>query len=186
MNRFFALVAVAPLFVLAACSASTGSPDGTDTTGEDLKAKHCGGIAGLPCADGYTCDFGANAHIPDATGTCKKDPAASTTHICGGIAGLSCPSGFSCQMSTPHHPDQSGACVKDAAVHMCGGLAGLSCPTGFDCQMPDAHVADQAGTCVKSAPSMCGGFAGLTCPSGFDCVMATPHHPDQSGTCVAK
>ncbi len=145
MNRFFALAALIPALALAACSADAGgSSDPSEATAQDLKAKTCGGLAGLACPSGYECDFGANAHIPDATGTCKK---AATPKACGGFAGLTCPGGFTCEMPTPSHPDQLGRCVKDSPA-MCGGLAGLACPSGFACVMPTPHHPDQSGSCV--------------------------------------
>jgi hypothetical protein len=148
MNRksfISAVLSIAPLFLVAACS---GAPDGTgstDSTEADLKAKVCGGMAGLTCPDGYSCEF-PKSHIPDQTGTCKKTPAQ---HTCGGIAGLACPSGYACEMSEPHYPDQSGTCAKDPTGQTCGGFGGIACPSGFVCEMSLPLHPDQSGTCAS-------------------------------------
>ena len=144
MNRILAFFSVAPLLLVAACSGAPDSAGSSDSTEADLKSKVCGGIAGLSCPTGYSCEFPANAH-PDETGTCKKTPAHKA---CGGIAGLTCPSGYSCDMPEPHYPDQSGSCVKDPTGQMCGGFAGIACPSGFECQMSTPHHPDQAGSCA--------------------------------------
>jgi len=171
MNRILAFFSVAPLLLVAACSGAPDSAGSSDSTEADLKSKVCGGIAGLSCPTGYSCEFPANAH-PDETGTCKKTPAHKA---------------YSCDMPEPHYPDQSGSCVKDPTGQMCGGFAGIACPSGFVCQMSGASHPDQSGTCAKDATGqMCGGFAGIACPSGFECQMSTPHHPDQAGSCAAK
>jgi len=179
-NRLIALLGIAPMFLAIACSGSPDSSSTTDSSENDLKAKVCGGFAGLTCPSGYSCDFGPGPMHPDQSGHCKKDAAPT----CGGIAGLACPDGFECEMPKDFVPDQAGTCKKLAT---CGGIAGLTCPNGYTCEMPDNFVPDQAGVCKKSAPMPCGGFAGLTCPKGFACDMGPgPMHPDQSGTCVAE
>ncbi len=148
MNRILAFFSAAPLLLVVACSGSPdGNTDSTDATEADLKAKVCGGIVGLGCPTGYTCEFPkGSSHVADQSGTCKKTPVQ---HTCGGIVGLVCPSGFSCNMPTPHYPDQAGSCVKDAAGQMCGGFVGLACPSGFVCELPTPHHPDQSGSCVS-------------------------------------
>lgn len=147
MSRILAFFSVAPLLLVAACSGAPNS-DGSDTTEDDLKTKTCGGVAGVTCSKGYSCEFPqGTAAYPDQTGTCKKNP---TVHHCGGIAGLVCPSGLACSMPEGAVPDQQGTCVKDVTGQMCGGFAGIACPSGFACVMPktaaSAHP-DASGTC---------------------------------------
>ncbi len=45
------------------------APTGTTTSGLS-----CGGIAGLTCPAGYTCDMGGRSTMPDAMGTCVARP----------------------------------------------------------------------------------------------------------------
>jgi hypothetical protein len=145
-SRLFAFLGIAPMFFALACS---GSPDSgsSDSTEDELRSQICGGIAGIACPTGFSCDMGAGPMHPDQSGHCKKDPTPKT---CGGIAGLACPEGYACEMAAPHFADQSGTCQKVAAT--CGGFAGLTCPKGFVCDMGSGPVhPDQAGTCVKGA-----------------------------------
>lgn len=46
----------------------------------------CGGIAGISCASGEYCDYGASCQIPDAMGTCRLTPEVCTEDenpVCG-------------------------------------------------------------------------------------------------------
>jgi hypothetical protein len=130
---------------------------------EPQKIARCGGFAGTPCAEGFTCVDDPNDSCDpnhggaDCGGICVEDPH----QMCGGFAGLQCPSGQTC--------------VDDP---------------GDDCN-PTKGGADCSGICVDAAPQQCGGFAGLQCPSGQTCVDdpsddCDPQHggADCGGICV--
>ena len=72
----------------------------------------CGGIAGIRCAEGLTCQMTGPAH-PDQAGVCVR-AGAGLGKLCGGIAGIRCAEGLTCQMTGPAHPDQAGICVRAA------------------------------------------------------------------------
>lgn len=67
--------------------AATEAPASTDEA--ELRAKKCGGFAGLTCRAGYDCII--TAHHPDAMGTCKKHRAPT-------CATMTCPAGQSCMV----------------------------------------------------------------------------------------
>ena len=106
--RFTATLALLTLGALAlvGCSGAAesdvaaGDPaaDEANTTDEaELRAKKCGGLAGLRCATGYDCLI--TAHHPDAMGTCKKHVAAAS------CATMTCPAGQHCMvMGSPAAP----------------------------------------------------------------------------------
>jgi hypothetical protein len=153
---------------LAACSASS---DSASTGGEqDIKeGQTCGGVAGLRCSKGLTCELSSNA--PDASGKCVKEPTAGTEGgMCGGIAGVQCKSGLVCDLSTGPRPgtqpptpppgsvgmpiEAIGTCVKGPSTQgagqgeACGGVAGIQCQAGLSCVTPST-CCDQMGTCQK-------------------------------------
>ncbi|HEX2687104.1 MAG TPA: hypothetical protein VHN14_10825, partial [Kofleriaceae bacterium] len=72
--------------------------------------KLCGGIAGIPCAEGLTCKMTGPSH-PDQAGICVR-AGAGVGKLCGGIAGIPCAEGLTCKMTGPSHPDQAGICVR--------------------------------------------------------------------------
>jgi hypothetical protein len=76
-----------------------------DTSGGG-NGQTCGGIAGLQCPTGQTCQLDGN--YPDAAGTCVGD-LSGRPQICGGIAGLQCPAGQTCLLDG-NYPDASGTC----------------------------------------------------------------------------
>ena len=84
----------------AAASDPAADPQGDEAvTGDDaeLRAKKCGGIAGLRCGAGYDCVI--TAHHPDAMGSCKKHNAAPS------CATMKCPAGQRCMvMGSPAAP----------------------------------------------------------------------------------
>jgi len=70
------LLGSASLLLLAACNPS--EPDTTGATGGSTggieaaaEGEFCGGIAGIMCADGLTCNY--EGDYPDAGGTCVKE-----------------------------------------------------------------------------------------------------------------
>jgi len=80
--RFFSLAAVAPMLLVAACSGAPNSAgDPSDTSEDELKARTCGGIAGLTCPRGYECEMTPPFH-PDQAGKCVK-PAGGER--CGNV-----------------------------------------------------------------------------------------------------
>ncbi len=141
---------------LAACGDVAGpQTDHNAAVGKsDSAGAFCGGIAGLPCGDGYACqldgdypDAGGHCVISqqqpdpcwgawiDQSGTCRTPadgvyPAECCENkICGGIAGLPCPEGYECELDGDY-PDASGECVKPepkpAACHV-GGCSSQLC-----------------------------------------------------------
>jgi hypothetical protein len=70
----------------------------------------CGGIRGLTCPAGYSCN--AERGVPDAMGTCVPTTSKTGSLSCGGIAGLTCPAGYQCDMGGRNTtPDAMGSCV---------------------------------------------------------------------------
>jgi hypothetical protein len=89
---FFALGLVL-CTAIAACSGAddpqNASADNTASDEAALKAKTCGGIAGMTCPTGYECAI--TGKHPDATGTCKKKANSS-------CATMTCPAGQHCMV----------------------------------------------------------------------------------------
>jgi hypothetical protein len=111
--------------------------------------KLCGGIAGIPCAEGLTCQMTGPSH-PDQAGICVR-AGAGLGKLCGGFAGIPCAEGLTCLMSGPPHPDQAGICARAGAGlgRLCGGIAGIPCAEGLICRMTGPSHPDQAGICVR-------------------------------------
>jgi hypothetical protein len=133
----------------------------------------CGGIGGLPCPEGFTCQL--DGLYPDAGGQCVVTPQ----NPCFG-AWL----------------DQSGNCrgpadgvLPDHCCNgqMCGGIAGIPCPLGYTCQL-QGNYPDASGICAKCPPVLCA----LYCPDGFEvdengCQICTCKEPERTvatGACV--
>jgi hypothetical protein len=82
--------------------------------------RFCGGIAGIPCPDGFICvdDPGDNCDPQqggaDCGGICVRKP--KNPRFCGGIAGIPCPRGFTCV------DDPSDDCDPQTGVVDCGGI----------------------------------------------------------------
>jgi hypothetical protein len=79
-RHFFAIAAGFALTSVIACSASDNSGASTGDE-QDFTGRACGGLAGLACPKGYTCDFGTHP-IPDQTGKCKKQHTCVQNVIC--------------------------------------------------------------------------------------------------------
>jgi hypothetical protein len=56
----------------------------------------CGGIAGLPCPDGFVCVDDPRDDCDPATGGADCIGICVRERMCGGIAGIPCPAGFVC------------------------------------------------------------------------------------------
>ena len=142
-------------------------------------SRFCGGIAGIPCPDGFTCvddpddDCDPKQGGADCGGVCVRD--RKPPRACGGIAGLPCPNGFTC-VDDPNDdcdPDQGGAdcigiCVRTAP----NPCATVRCRKGTHCCPECGRVCVPNSVSCKEACSdiFCGGFAGIECPDGYTCV----------------
>ncbi len=71
MKKLFAVLLIA-LFLLGCTSAPSPKPTPTSTPSPSPSPviKQCGGIAGFPCPQGYSCEY--TETYPDAMGTCVK------------------------------------------------------------------------------------------------------------------
>jgi predicted secreted protein len=158
----------------------------------------CGGIAGIQCHDGLSCQL--QGDYPDAGGTCVADGSGPKKgglgDFCGGIAAFQCQDGLTCQLEGDY-PDAGGTCVEDTSGpkkgglgDFCGGIAGFQCQDGLTCQL-EGDYPDAGGTCVEdtSGPKKggvgdaCGGIAGLQCQDGLSCQLEGDY-PDAGGTCI--
>jgi hypothetical protein len=110
----------------------------------------CGGIAGLLCPSGQTCDIrmcGA-----DMSGTCvvRPDACAEIYEPVCGCDGVTY--GNDChRVMAGAGLDHEGAC--ESAPGMCGGIAGILCPEGKVCDLRIC-VPDASGSCVDR-PQAC-------------------------------
>ena len=148
----------------------------------------CGGIAGLPCADGYVCEDDPNdACAPesgvDCTGVCVPD---KKPQFCGGIAGFPCPDGYECV------DDPSDDCSPAKGGADCGGICQPitkpECARNDECpqlrarcsECPDGTAACPESICANGQCTVvfptcpqspaCGGIAGTACKPGYECV----------------
>jgi hypothetical protein len=148
----FSWFAVAPLFVGTALSvaACSGAPQqGTEAsqqTENDLKkSKTCGGLAGLSCPTGYTCEY-SQPTFPDQSGVCKKN---------------FCVQNMICAISS--HFDST---VCDCVPNVHPTCLTLTCQEGFHCDEKWINGGTIA-TCVanEDRPTC----LTLTCEEGFHC-----------------
>ncbi len=185
--------------VLAPCSVC---PDGSSTCPRAVcsngqcnvivstcpKPTGCGGLASLPCAEGYTC-------VDDPNGGCEPDASGAgclgvcvpidKPRACSGITGAVCPPNYRCV------DDPTDQCDPETGAD-CGGtcqpVEPERCETDADCpaikaecsMCPDGSAACPYSSCVNGqcqvgmpacpSPSGCGGIAGITCKPGYTCV----------------
>jgi hypothetical protein len=121
----------------------------------------CGGIAGLACQEGLTCDAPAT---PDALGVCKmRTPQPGQVgERCGGFVGLPCARGLTC-VTPPGTNDAFGTCqMADLPVvgegESCGGFRAGPIPVcgpGLYCKT-NPRIADAPGVCRPSPPPKTG------------------------------
>jgi hypothetical protein len=81
----------------------------------------CGGIAGIQCAEGLSCDMTGSEGIADGSGTCvtekvtqeeEKGEPAQAGEVCGGEAGIECASGYDCVTQDGAEVDAEGVCKE--------------------------------------------------------------------------
>lgn len=122
--------------------------------------KACGGLAGLPCADGEYCSYAPDAicGAADATGLCAVKPEACDAQylpVCGcddQTYGNACEAAAK-GVSVLH----DGECSKPQPGKTCGGFAGFKCADDEFCAFePDAicGFADATGIC-EPRPEAC-------------------------------
>jgi predicted secreted protein len=180
-----------PTAELAACVADASK------AGEGAS---CGGIAGIQCQDGLTCQL--EGDYPDAGGTCVSagngPSPGGLGEFCGGIAAIQCKDGLTCQLEGDY-PDAGGKCIEDTSGpkkgglgDFCGGIAAFQCEDGLTCQLegdyPDAGgkcIEDTSGPKKRALGESCGGIAGLQCEDGLTCQLVGDY-PDAGGTCIQE
>ena len=117
--------------------------------------KTCGGIAGLPCPDGYECvddpgdDCDPNNGGADCIGSCV--PAPPKPESCGGFTGQVCADGFECV------DDPSDSCDPANGGADCPGICqpamSRACKTDADCPVigaPCKLCPDGTAACPRS------------------------------------
>jgi hypothetical protein len=114
----------------------------------------CGGIAGIPCPEGFFCEFpSGTCDIADNQGTCVEVPEACIAifdPVCG-CDGVTYSNDCERQRAGAQKA-HDGPCEDK----VCGGFIGVPCPEGFFCEFPPGtcNVADNQGTCVE-VPELC-------------------------------
>ena len=129
-------------------------------------AKHCGGIAGIPCDAGFTC-------VDDPTDSCDPTKGGAdcggicvAPKTCGGIAGIQCDAGFTCV----DNPNDGCDPAKGGAD--CGGICVVKACVQTKACMTTAHWDSKACACVPN-----------TCVETALCVK-TAHWDSTACACV--
>ena len=142
MNRVLSLAAAlsfSGLLSLAACTAGVAQDDGTTSDDQAVvKGKMCGGIAGLRCKAGLTCQLSGS--FPDASGTCVTPKPGELDGFCGGIAGLPCHAGLTCKFPSSGPPPGAMGMPAPAPTHTGPPPGAMGMP-----------MADASGTCQRSS-----------------------------------
>lgn len=153
------------------------------------KPTGCGGIAAVPCADGYVCVDDPNDKCePDSSGTncpgvCMP---GSAPRVCGGLVGAVCPPDYKCV------DDPSDTCDPAKGDADCTGICQPAepgtCESDADCpklmiecsSCADGTAACPSSSCVNGqcavmappcpTPNACGGIGGIECKPGYQCV----------------
>jgi hypothetical protein len=115
----------------------------------------CGGIAGFPCAPGFTCvdnpndDCDPNAGGADCGGMCVREDEPLS---CGGLAGKPCPAGYEC--------------VDDARDDCDPATGGADCP-GICRPTPNPGCTSDAECPAIGAPCRLCADGTAACPRSF-------------------
>ncbi len=102
----------------------------------------CGGLRGIQCCEGYTCNLDGNN--PDADGHCARNLNGCLGAFCGGIAGVGCCEGFECNNS--NEVNASGECQKIFRITEECVTLGQSCKKKFS-QCCIDYKCDKNGFC---------------------------------------
>jgi hypothetical protein len=138
------------------------------------RGRPCGGIAAIPCPDGFIC-------VDDPHDDC--DPAAGGADcpgICVPIGENPC-AAIRCRQGTKCCPKCGGICIRDDLRCSNDLCVSQSCnhavcgPGEFCCNESCSICAPLGGSCTDQfcepePRGMCGGIAGIPCPDGFVCV----------------
>ena len=154
------------LVLLVACggsSSSTTTPPEGGGSGSESHARVCGGIAGIACAEGDFCDYGATCQVPDGMGSCSRITTICTREyrpVCG-CDGRTYPTAcvaHSSSVSVLHEGECTTPATDDASQgQSCGSRGQAPCPSGQVCIRPVTAAcgdADAPGTC-QIRPQMC-------------------------------
>lgn len=125
----------------------------------------CGGIAGIPCAEGQYCRYEPDAlcGAADAGGTCAVIPQACTKEykpVCGcdgHTYGNACEAASNGVSVVSRGECAAGPDDGAGEGELCGGFAGIVCEKGLYCQFPleaSCGAGDQSGLCAP-VPEAC-------------------------------
>ncbi|MBI5159637.1 hypothetical protein HY992_05960 [Candidatus Micrarchaeota archaeon] len=143
-------VIISVLAVVFGCTTSS-SPVANETSSSNKTSllnetsASCGGVAGIPCPEGFVCSYDDDSGIVDDVGTCVKVEVQE----CGGLLDVSCPVGFECAFNATGgetvYADAFGECVPVLLSSNVSGKCNVSqaydtrssrdvgcvCPAGF-------------------------------------------------------
>jgi hypothetical protein len=138
--------------------------------------RFCGGIAGIPCPDGFTCiddpgdDCDPKQGGADCGGICVrrvKDVCATVrcrkgTHCCPDCGRRVCvPDSVSCKEACTSTPCNEATCSP--GEYCCNESCSRCSKLGQGCTREICPPKEPEG-------EFCGGIAGIPCPEGFICV----------------